>query len=200
MARTSSAGKRNTGTREKLLDATARLMLEEGYAAVTSRRVAEVVGVQRAVVYYYFPTMDDLFLAVLRRGTHDNIEIQRRALTSDTPLHALWDLTVDQRGARLTMEFMALGNHRELIRAELAAGAERFREAQVIALTFILRGRVDDTSLPPEAASVLIAAIGRLLVLENALGITTGHDQTLALVRAHLERYEPSASAEGSAT
>ncbi|MFI7530228.1 TetR/AcrR family transcriptional regulator [Nocardia salmonicida] len=200
MARSGSAGKRNTGTREKLLDATARLMLEEGYAAVTSRRVAEVVGVQRAVVHYYFPTMDDLFLAVLRRGTHDNIERQRRALASDSPLHALWDLTFDQRGSRLTMEFMALGNHRKDIRAELAAGAERFREAQIAALTLILRGHVDSTSLPPEVASVLIAAIGRLLVLENALGIATGHEQTLALVRAHLERYEPSPSTEESAT
>ena len=41
----------------------------EGYAAATSRRVADEVGVQRALVYYYFPTMDDIYLAVLRRGT-----------------------------------------------------------------------------------------------------------------------------------
>ena len=60
MARAVETGKRDTGTREKLLDATAEIILQEGYAAATSRRVAEKVGVQRAVVYYYFPTMDDL--------------------------------------------------------------------------------------------------------------------------------------------
>src|SRR5690349_20615746 len=46
--------------------ATAQIMLEEGYAASTSRRVAAKAGVKPALVHYYFPSMDDLFLAVLR--------------------------------------------------------------------------------------------------------------------------------------
>jgi AcrR family transcriptional regulator len=187
-----ASGKRDTGTRDRLLDATAEIMLEEGYAAATSRRVAEKVGVQRAVVYYYFPTMDDLYLAVLQRGTRARLDVQRRALASDQPLQALWDLTVDPRGTQLLMEFMALANHRKAIRAELAAGAERFREAQVAALTFILRDQGGRTVLPPDVVSVLIAAIGRLIVLESGLGITTGHDNTLELVSEYLHRYEPS--------
>ena len=184
------AGKRDTGTREKLLDACAEIMLEEGYAAATSRRVAEKVGVQRAVVYYYFPTMDDLYLAVLKRGTQANLDVQRRALSSDRPLHALWDLTIDPRGGQLVMEFMALGNHRKEIRAELAAGAERFREAQVAALTYILREHNGDGALPPEVVSVVIAAVGRLIVIESGLGITTGHEKTLELVTQYLQRFE----------
>jgi AcrR family transcriptional regulator len=190
MAAPSRAGKRDTGMRDKILDATAEIMLNEGYAAATSRRVAEQVGVQRALLYYYFPTMDDLYLAVLRRGTEATLDSQRRALASDRPLHTLWDLTVDPRGAGLLMEFMALGNHRKEIRAELAAGAEKFREAQVAALTFILREHDDSTTLPPEVVSVLIAAIGRLIVLESAMGITTGHDKTLQLVGEYLQNYE----------
>jgi AcrR family transcriptional regulator len=190
MAAPSRAGKRDTGMRDKILDAAAEIMLNEGYAAATSRRVAEQAGVQRALLYYYFPTMDDLYLAVLRRGTDATLDSQRRALTSDRPLHTLWDLTVDPRGAGLLMEFMALGNHRKEIRAELAAGAEKFREAQVAALTFILREHDDSTTLPPEVVSVLIAAIGRLIVLESAMGITTGHDKTLQLVGQYLQNYE----------
>jgi len=190
MATPGRAGKRDTGMRDKILDATAEIMLNEGYAAATSRRVAETVGVQRALVYYYFPTMDDLYLAVLRRGTEVSLEFQRAALNSARPLHALWDLTVDPRGAGLLMEFMALGNHRKEIRAELAAGAEKFREAQVAALTFILRKHADNAALPPEVVSVLIAAVGRLVVLETAMGITTGHDKTLQLVSEYLNTYE----------
>jgi AcrR family transcriptional regulator len=190
MAAPSRAGKRDTGMRDKILDATAEIMLNEGYAAATSRRVAEQVGVQRALLYYYFPTMDDLYLAVLRRGTEATLDSQRRALASDRPLHTLWDLTVDPRGAGLLMEFMALGNHRKVIRAELAAGAEKFREAQVAALTFILREHDDNTTLRPEVVSVLIAAIGRLIVLESAMGITSGHDMTLQLVGEYLQSYE----------
>lgn len=185
-------GRRDTGTREKLLDACAEIMLEEGYAAATSRRVAEKVGVQRAVVYYYFPTMDELYLAVLKRGTQANLDVQRKALASERPLHALWDLTIDPRGVQLIMEFMALGNHRKEIRAELASGAERFREAQVAALTYILREHNGGGALPPEVVSVLIASIGRLVVIESGLGITNGHDKTLELVSEYLERLEPS--------
>jgi AcrR family transcriptional regulator len=190
MATPTRAGKRDTGTREKLLDACAEIMLDEGYAAATSRRVAEKVGVQRAVVYYYFPTMDDLYLAVLKRGTQANLDVQRRALSSDRPLHALWDLTIDPRGGQLVMEFMALGNHRKEIRAELAAGAERFREAQVAALTYILREHNGENALPAEVVSVLIASVGRLLVIESGLGITTGHTKTLQLVAEYLDRFE----------
>jgi AcrR family transcriptional regulator len=190
MATPNRAGKRDTGMREKILDACAEVMLTEGYAAATSRRVAERAEVQRALVYYYFPTMDDLYLAVLRRGTELNLEFQRNALTSDQPLHALWDLTVDTRGAGLMMEFMALGNHRKDIRAELAVGAEKFREAQVAALTLILNNHTDDATLPAEVVSVLLAAVGRLIVLETAIGITTGHDKTLELVRECLNDYD----------
>jgi AcrR family transcriptional regulator len=190
MSTPSRAGKRETGMREKIVDACAEIMLTDGYAAATSRRVAEAVGVQRALVYYYFPTMDDLYLAVLRRASDISLATQRKALASDRPLHALWDLTVDTRGAGLMMEFMELANHRKEIRAELAAGAEKFREAQVAALTFILRSRAGDTTLPPEVVSVLIAAVGRLIVLEEALGMTTGHDNTLQLVGEYLNDYE----------
>lgn len=190
MATSSKVGARDTGTREKILDATAEIILDEGYAAATSRRVAEKVGVQRALMYYYFPTMDDLYLAVLRRGTQANLDAQRAALASDRPLHALWDLTVDPRGARLVLEFMAMGNHRKAIRAELAAGAERFREGQIAALTMILRDRTTVRIPHAEVVSLLISAIGRTLVLESAMGITTGHDKTLQLVGEYLGEYE----------
>ncbi len=193
MARPDRVGARDTGMRDKILDACAHIMLTEGYAAATSRRVAEQAGVQRALVYYYFPTMEELYLAVLHRGTEASLEAQRAALTTERPLHALWDMTVDPRGVGLLTEFMALGNHREEIRAELAAGAERFREVQVAALTFILRGERGghgDAALPPDVVSVLIAAVGRLIVLESAMGITTGHANTMELVRELLDDHE----------
>jgi len=190
MTKPDKVGSRDSATRDRMMDATIQIMLEEGYAAATSRRVAEKVGVQRAAVYYYFPSMDDLFLALLRRGTEATLAAQRQALASDAPLQALWDLTVDRRGAGLLMEFMALGNHRKDIRAELAAGAEKFREAQVAALTFILREHPGESTLPPEVVSVLIAALGRLIVLESAIGITTGHQKTLQLVHQYLRDYD----------
>jgi AcrR family transcriptional regulator len=48
----------DTGARHRLIEATAKLMRDEGYAAATSRRVAAEAGVKQALVYYYFPTME----------------------------------------------------------------------------------------------------------------------------------------------
>ncbi|EUA30299.1 bacterial regulatory s, tetR family protein [Mycobacterium xenopi 4042] len=54
-----------------LLDAAEQLMLEEGYAAVTSRRVAQKAALKPQLVHYYFRTMDDLFLAAFRRRAEE---------------------------------------------------------------------------------------------------------------------------------
>src|SRR5690606_18495282 len=72
--------------RERLLDATEKIMLREGYAGVTSRSVAAEVGINPPLVHYYFATLDDLFVAVLRRRAETNIERMRAALESDEPL------------------------------------------------------------------------------------------------------------------
>src|ERR1700684_1721587 len=60
--------------RSGLLDAAEQLMLEEGYAAVTSRRVAEKAALKPQLVHYYFRTMDELFLAAFRRRAEEGLE------------------------------------------------------------------------------------------------------------------------------
>ena len=58
-------GAESSTTRQALLDAAEQVMREEGYAAVTSRRVAQRAGLKPQLVHYYFRTMDELFLALL---------------------------------------------------------------------------------------------------------------------------------------
>src|SRR5688500_20271100 len=131
-------GAEDSATRKALLDAAQQLMLEEGYAAVTSRRVASAAGLKPQLVHYYFRTMDDLFLALVRRGAEQNLERQQRALASPQPLRALWEFATDPTGTRLAMEFSALANHRKGIRDELAAYGEQFRRLQTEALADLL--------------------------------------------------------------
>jgi len=83
MAGRSTAKTADIGTRQRLMAATEEIMREDGYAAATSRRVAERAGVRSALVYYYFPTMDDLFLAVLSDSGDQALERMRQALTDD---------------------------------------------------------------------------------------------------------------------
>ena len=125
--------KRNgdAGARSKLIEATARIMREEGYAAATSRRVAAEAGVRQPLVYYYFPTMDDLFVEVLRAGAEVALERMRTLLTDDDPLQALWLLSSDSAVTSLNTEFMALANHRKAIGAkrDLAVPRRAARQA-----------------------------------------------------------------------
>src|SRR5206468_95194 len=66
MASDRRIGAPDAKNRGVLLDAAEELMLEDGYAAVTSRRVAERAGLKPQLVHYYFRTMDEMFIEVFR--------------------------------------------------------------------------------------------------------------------------------------
>ena len=141
-------------------------------------------GVKPALVHYYFPSMDDLFLAVLREGAETNLVRQREALADDEPLHALWKLN-NAHGARLLMEFMALANHRKEIRSEIVAYAARFGDLEESAVTLAMRAHgVDMAEFPPVVMSMIVTSLARILVLERSLGITRGHAEAARVHRA----------------
>jgi TetR/AcrR family transcriptional regulator, regulator of autoinduction and epiphytic fitness len=162
-------------------------MRDEGYAAATSRRVAADAGVKQALVYYYFPTMDDLFVEVLRAGAEASLDEMRSALTNDDPLRALWLINSDSRRTGLNTEFMALANHRKAIQTELAAYAERVRDIETAAVTVVLRANgIDLDDYPPVAISMLVAQTARSLCNESAVGVTRGHDELRAFVERQM--------------
>lgn len=187
------------GTRHRLIEATAQIIHDDGYAAATSRRVAAKAGVKQALVYYYFPTMDDLFLEVLRTGADVALEQLRAALTDDDPLRALWQLNSDSRRSILNTEFMALANHRKVIGAELKTYAERVRDIETAAVTLVLRANgIDLNAYPPVAIAMLVAQIARSLANEVAVGVTRGHDELRALVERQIEALtRPAAAVRG---
>ncbi len=151
-------------------------MYDEGYAAVSSRRVAAAANVKPALVHYYFPTMDDLFVALFRRGAERNMERLTRAAQTEQPLRALWRLTKEQRGSVLLMEFTALSRHRPAVRAEIAAYGRRFRRLQLRAVRPVLAAHgIDDTIVTAEAVAVLMTGLSTTLTLEREIGLTTGH-------------------------
>ena len=188
MATPRKAKAEDGGTRRRLLEATAQIMHDEGYAAATSRRVAAKAGIRQPLVHYYFPTMDDLFLAVLHEGADAALGQMRAALTDDNPMRALWALNSDPRRSVLNTEFMALANHRKIIGAELKAYAERVRDMETAAVTLVLRAHgVDLDTYPPIVISMLIAQIARSLCNEKAVGVTLGHDEMRRFVERQID-------------
>jgi AcrR family transcriptional regulator len=200
MASPRRIGSPDAKNRTVLLDAAERLMLEEGYAAVSSRRVAEKAGLKPQLVHYYFRTMDELFLEMFRRRAEEGLRRQAAALAAPQPLRALWEYSTDSAGTALTMEFVALANHRKELRAEMARYSERFRREQVEGLSEVLRRYgIDTGEYPPLVLMVAMTSLSRVLVMEDALGLAEGHEETEAFVERWLRRLEgdPAPQEEG---
>src|SRR4051794_1911239 len=176
-------GTTDSKTRAQLVDAAEELLLEEGYAAVTSRRVAAKAGLKPQLVHYYFRTMDDLFLEVYRRRADENLARFEKAVAEDGSLRALWRLNIDPAGAAFSIEFAALPHHRTAIRTAVARPAERFRNAQLGAVRRALAtAGVDDKQMPPIAALLLMTGLGQMLGIEQSLGVTAGHRATRSFI------------------
>ena len=158
-------------------------MVEEGYAAVTSRRIAQLAEVTSPLVHYYFRSMDDLFLELLDKIAAENLARQERVLAAPDPLRELWKLTSHPAGAAATAEFATLALHRKEVRAAIARHAVRFREQQFDVLK-ALATRGDIAVKPEDVAGVVFAltGIGRIIGQEHELGISLGHDEAYAFV------------------
>jgi len=184
-------GAEDSKSRAALLDAAEQIMLEQGYAAVSSRRIAERADLKPQLVHYYFRTMDDLFLAAFRRRAEIGLEHLTKILESGEPLRTLWAFGDDPTGTALNMEFVALANHRKSIRSEIARYGELFRAKQAAALAAAMEERgIDTDRFPPLAVMTVITGVSQILVLEESLGMTAGHAETRALVAGILDRPE----------
>lgn len=191
MAQARQSGTDEPDARTALLDAVERLMLREGYAAVTSRRVAAEAGVNAGLVYYYFGPMDNLFVEVFRRSAARMLGRQAEALASDQPLWALWDLIRDQTNTALNLEFLALGNHRKIVMDEMKDFSEKFRHLQFDGISKALAKYSVDTRLwPPEAVMLFMDAVSRFMGEERAYGLNLGHAQAMSVVERLIGQVE----------
>lgn len=193
-ARAASAEKR-----ARLLDATEDIILREGYAAVSSRSVAARVGIQAPLVHYYFPTIDDLFVAVLRRRAERNVERMAAALASAAPLRAWWETAADPRGAALLLELIAAANHRPALRAEVGDVAREIRHMQMRTLTPLLAEYgLDPDQFPPALIAAAMQGLAFGLVADEVAGYDTAHAQARAAMTKLLERLERRRGRHGS--
>ena len=188
-ARRGNAG--DPTTRNALLDSAQHLMLTEGYAAATTRRVAGHAGVNSALVSYYFGSLDGMFVALFQRGAERSFERLKDALTSPQPLWGFWGLIHDPSNSASTMEFIALANHRKAIREVIADYSRRFRAAQLEALTGVLEGYgIDPDEWPASVVVLALSSLSRFMLMEEAFGVDVGHGETKARVEAFIRGLE----------
>lgn len=82
---------RSRSTFEAILTAAARILVERGYARMTTVAVADKAGVSVGSLYQYFPGKDALVAALLERHVESMVEAAERAAAS-------------KRGGSLAME------------------------------------------------------------------------------------------------
>lgn len=190
-------GAETSKTRDVILDTVEKIMVADGYPSVTYRVLAAKAGVTPSLVQYYFPTLDDIFLAAIRRRTEQNAQRLTEALDArpDQPLHVLWEFSWAEAKGALVTEFMALGNHRAKIGAEIAQVTAQIRQIQLDTLAAISAATgTADFPLTPGGLVVLISGIPKLLNLEKGAGITSAHEEVVASFETLLDVLEPPTS------
>jgi len=190
-------GTEGSATRALILDTAEAVIREEGYAAASTRRVATRAGLKPSLVHYYFPTTDDLLLAVNAKGSEESARAIEAALADEDPLRALWLMHADSSRNALGYEFIALSNHRKNLRAVIAEHSGRMRDRQVEVLASRFGDRLAAKGLTPAGLSVVLAGIGRVLATEGSLGITAGHDDARAFVEQWLGELALDQGADG---
>jgi AcrR family transcriptional regulator len=183
-------GVESSEVRAQLIVAATQIAREEGWHAVTARRLAERFGLKRQIVHYYFGTIDDLLVAVIRREGEAFRELHVKTLAEGNPLKAIRDLW--SNAAPQILEFNALAIRRPSIGAEVSQVIESMRrlEAEAIARDLAARGLAPEIS--PIATAMLVQIVSQALAMEHALKITLGAAEMQAIVETWLEAYAQS--------
>jgi AcrR family transcriptional regulator len=174
--------------RQRLLDAAERIMVRDGYAAVTSRRVEADAGLK---VHYHFGSLDELFIAVVRRrGEQAGVQLTD-ALTSDQPLTSWWAVASDRRGNALLVELTAAANHRPAVQAELAGFAGAVRRQQIDALETILDDYgIDRDDFPPALVAATVQGLAFAMAHDQVAGFDTAQAEASAAMERLLVKLE----------
>ena len=177
---------------EAMLAAAADILREEGYAALTSRRVADYMGVKQRLVYYYFSTMEELVLECFKRLSRMELARLERANASEHPLKEIWDVCYNTVDARLVSEFMAIANRNEPMREEVIYFIRESRRLQVEMITSAI-SRLNEkyTALAPELIAFLGTSIALALNRESSLGIEDGHAEVFKLIEHFFASVKP---------
>ncbi|MFI7081517.1 TetR/AcrR family transcriptional regulator [Micromonospora sp. NPDC049903] len=104
-------------TRDRLIDGAIAAIREHGIAGVSARTIAATAGVNQALVFYHFGSVDDLLAEACRSVTAARVAVYRARLADVSSLRELLDI-----GRTLHRQEQAEGNLAVL--AQLLAGAQ----------------------------------------------------------------------------
>jgi AcrR family transcriptional regulator len=191
MATTSPARRDAT---EALLDAAEALLVELGYAAITVRKLADRAGVNHGLVHYYFGSMEEVFLQTLERFTDRLVERQRELYSAEVPFVRKWRTAMeylqsdfDSGYQKVWFELQAMAWNHEEMRDRVGAVLHRWIDVLTPAFDLGLDELgVDKARFPTAAVVSLVTTFNQGVMLEHLSGVTSGHDELLAMIERWL--------------
>jgi AcrR family transcriptional regulator len=168
---------------EALLDAAERLLVDVGYARITTRRVAEEAGVNHGLVHYYFGSNENLMVRALERFTERLIARQRELYAADMPFVEKWRTAMrylvseDFTYEKVWLELQALGWNNPDVRERLARVNAEWRT--VLTEAFAEPHRELGIAMPVEGLVALVITFNVGIMVERLGGIDTGHEALL---------------------
>lgn len=157
---------RSKATVEAIVQATARVLLKDGYEACTTNRVAETAGVSIGSVYQYFPNKESLVVAVMEGHLTQLQEALARRLGELTQDDlSLPTVVKEMVGAMLELNRIQPRLHRVLLEQVPRIGAMKrlheLNDQYVPLVTAWLEAHQDQLALPSAsvAAYVIVAAV-----------------------------------------
>jgi AcrR family transcriptional regulator len=168
---------------EALLDAAERLLVDVGYAGITTRRLAEEAGVNHGLVHYYFGSNENVLVRALERFTGRLIARQRDLYSADLPFVEKWRTAMrylvseDVTYEKVWLELHALAWNNPGLRERLARVNDEWRAVLIEA--FAEPHRELGITMPLEALVALVITFNIGIIVERLGGIETGHQELL---------------------
>jgi AcrR family transcriptional regulator len=168
---------------ELLLDAAERLLVEVGYAGITTRRLAEAAGVNHGLVHYYFGSNENLLVRALERFTERLIERQRELYASEEAFVEKWRTAMrylvseDATYEKIWLELQALAWNDPGLRDRLAHVNAEWRA--VLTEAFAEPHRELGIEMPLDALVSLVITFNIGVMVERLGGIESGHEALL---------------------
>ena len=191
---------------EALLDAAEQLLVEVGYAGITTRKLAERAGVNHGLVHYYFGSMEDLLLRVVERFTEQLIARQKAMYAADIPFIEKWrqamrflDEDAESGYHKVWYEMQAMAWNDDAVRDRVQAVQKQWIEVVTDAFDVGLAELgVDRRRYPAKAVVALVVTFNNGIILERLSGIDSGHRDMLRMIDRMLERLWEAQSDESS--
>jgi len=175
VVKTRRKGAENSETRAKLIQSAILILRDEGASAVTARRLAEQVGLGRHIVHYYFGTIDEVFVAIMREeGARAEAALREATRTGDA-FDLLWQSA--RQSASIVLELTMLAVRHPSIAREYRIYTERYRQTMSEILASYAQSRGISLAVSPESAALLLQSVAYTNAVEQDLGLTLGHEQ-----------------------